>query len=54
MIIDNKKETDFLFQFLGYKIMIDDLIILFFLYSLYTEGFENTYIFFILILLLFN
>ena len=49
---NNKKETDALFQFLGFNIKIDDLIILFLLYTLYLEHLENSPLFVILLLLI--
>lgn len=52
MIFNNKKETDFSIQFLNFNLKFDDILILFFLYSLYTEHEENNPIFIILLLLL--
>ena len=52
MFDNNKKETDTLFQFLGFNIKIDDLIIMFLLYTLYSERLENLSLFVVLLLLL--
>ena len=52
MFDNNKKETDTLFQCLGFNIKIDDLIIMFFLYTLYSERLENSSLFVVLLLLL--
>lgn len=47
----DKKEADFIFQLLGIKLKLDDLIILFLLYTLYSEKSCNSDLFIILILL---
>lgn len=47
----DKKEADFIFQLLGIKLKLDDLIILFLLYTLYSEKTCNSDLFIILILL---
>ena len=52
MFDNNKKETDTLFQFLGFNIKIDYLIIMFFVYTLYSERLENSSLFVVLLLLL--
>ena len=54
MISENAKETEFSLQFLNIKLKLDDLLILFILYVLYSEGIENQLLFIILILLFFS
>lgn len=54
MILENIKETDFKFQFLGLNLKFDDILIIFILYTLYLEHVENNLLFGILFLLLFT
>ena len=52
MITEFKKETEFLFQFLGINFNLDDIIIISILFILYSEKMQNTYIFITLAILL--
>ncbi len=54
MIFEEKKEAEKIFQFLGFNFNLDDIIIISVLLTLYSENFQSTYIFFILIMLLFS
>ena len=52
MIFQNEKETEFRIQLLGINFKFDDILILFFLYILYSEHLENNFLFIILFMLL--
>ena len=52
-IIDGNSNIDF-FQFLGYKIYLDDLLIVAIIYCLYKEGVEDQLLLMSLLLLLFS
>ena len=54
MIFQNEKETEFKIQLLGITFKFDDILILFVLYILYNEHFDNSFLFIILFMLLFS
>lgn len=49
---NTKKETENFFQFLGFKVTLEDLLIMALLYFLYVENIEDNTLFIILSLLL--
>lgn len=51
---DNNKSSDFVLDILGFKLQLDDIIILGLLYFLYSEGVKDDFLYGILFLLLFS
>jgi len=51
MIFENKRETEFKIQLLGFTFKFDDILILFILYILYIEHIDNNFLFIILFML---